>query len=197
MCGNLRVRHQRASNDCSLWARRPGAETAGSGWREARSTWSREAYARGGVPGTHGDGWYCSCSCAVHSVLASAFHRAGGFLLAGFRPVVPGYVPRGPGFLRMSQECLLLVTLLLGWFLSGLRFIPCDFCFPATCSACLVCPELASCMCPLTLCPGALLTAYLHVGPCSPSFCSRGPASPALLVVVLPIVALLTTPSGI
>ena len=72
LCGNLRVRHQRASNDCSLWARRPGAETAGSGWREARSTWSGEAYARSGVPGTHGDVWYCSCSCAVHSVLVSA-----------------------------------------------------------------------------------------------------------------------------
>ena len=52
-------------------------------------------------------------------------------------------------------------------------------------------------MCPLTLCPGAMLTAYLHVGPCTSSFCSRGPASPALLVVVLPIAALLTTPSGI
>ena len=65
--------------------------------------------------------------------------------LGSLPPVVPGYVPRGPGFLRMSQECLLLVTLLLGWFLSGLRFIPCDFCFPSTCSACLVPLELASC----------------------------------------------------
>ena len=56
LCGNLRVRHQRASNACSRWARRPGAETAGSGWRGARSTWSLEAYARGVMHGTHGDG---------------------------------------------------------------------------------------------------------------------------------------------
>ena len=116
-------------------------------------------------------------------------HRAGGFLLAGFRPVVPGKVPRGHGFLRISHECLLLVTILLGLFLSGPRFIPCDFWFLCTGSACLVCPEVASCLCALTLCTGALLTAYRHVGPCSPSFCSRGPASPALLIVVLRIAA--------
>ena len=50
-------------------------------------------------------------------------HRAGGLLSVGFRPVVPGCVPRGTGFLRMSQGCLLLVTRLLGWFLSGLRYL--------------------------------------------------------------------------
>ena len=96
-----------------------------------------------------------------------------------------------------SHKCLLLVTMLLGWVLSGPRLIPCDFWFPCTGSACLVCPEVASCLCALTLCTGALLTAYRHVGPCSPSFCSRGPASPALLIVVLRIAVLVPAPSGI
>ena len=52
-------------------------------------------------------------------------------------------------------------------------------------------------MCALTLYTGALPTAYRHVCPCSPSFCSCSPASPALVIVVLRIAVLIPAPFGI